>query len=84
MCKNFELHIFIRIQDKKQSIKYLNFVFIYRHDSGTMDFRNRAFGTIKWTIGNKVACEFLGSRNFALEGKAGVYKNAELAVNYHL
>ena len=49
-----------------------------------MDFRNRAFGTIKWTIGNKVACEFLGSRNFALEGKAGVYKNAELVVNYHL
>ena len=41
-------------------------------------------GTIKWTIGNKVACEFLGSRNFALEGKAGVYKNADLVVNYHL
>ena len=77
------MHIFIRIQDKKkQSIKYLNLVFIYRHASGTMDFRNRAFGTAN--TGNKVACEFLGSRNFALEGKAGVYKNAELVVNYHL
>ena len=58
-------------------VKSLNFV-LFRYNSETKDFRNQAFGTAKF---NKVACEFLGSRNFALEGKVGVYKNADHKVN---
>ena len=53
--------------------KFFEFCIFFRYDSGTKDFRNKAFGTAKL---NKVACEFLGSRNFAVQGSPGVYKNA--------